>query len=311
MRDLPYLNGVRAFEATARAGSFAGAGEELGVSPAAISRMVRLLEDRLGVVLFQRRANRLVATEAGRAYADGMGKVFDEMEQLTRSIRHDIARKVLTIGVGPTFAVRWLIPRLAEFQRLAPDTEVRITAGGMRTSFRDDWSCGIKLGDGKWPGLHAKPLFSADLTPVCAAGWAANISGPSDLHPSTLLRVGHADTDWPQWFAGAGLPDAGATGPIFDTYGQALQAALDGIGIAMGIRPYIDDDLAAGRLIAPFAQSVPKGMRWYLIHRPSDPSGPDGPSGPGGPADPAFSVFRDWIRAAIETPEAGRRGAIG
>ncbi len=298
MRDLPYLNGIRAFEATARAGSFAGAGQELGVSPAAISRMVKLLEDRLGVMLFQRRANRLIATESGQAYASGLGHLFDEMEQLTRSIRRDVARKVLTVGVGPTFAVRWLIPRLADFQRLAPEIEVRITAGGMRTLYRDDWSCGIQLGDGNWPDLQAERLFSADMTPVCAPVRATGLSHPTDLQPGHLLRVGHADTDWPLWFSAAGTPDPGASGPVFDTYGQALQAATDGLGIAMGIRPYIDDDLAAGRLMAPFDLSVPKGMHWYLLHRPQSLG------------DPTFDLFRDWIRTVIQPSEAGRPGAI-
>lgn len=294
MRDLPYLNGIRAFEATARAGSFAGAAQDLGVSPAAISRMVKLLEDRLGVVLFLRHANRLVPTEAGRAYANGLSKIFDEMETLTRSVRQDTDRRILTLGVGPTFAVRWLIPRLADFQRRAPDVEVRITAGGMRTPFREDWSCGIQLGDGNWPGLDAEALFPADLTPVCTPGLATRVSHIADLLPSHLLRVGHADTDWPLWYAATGVPDPGATGPIFDTYGQALQAAADGLGIAMGIRPYIDDDLLAGRLTAPFDIAVPKGMQWYLIHQPESLN------------DPTFMMFREWIRSTISPPKSGR-----
>ncbi|MCR9175647.1 MAG: LysR substrate-binding domain-containing protein [Alphaproteobacteria bacterium] len=298
MRALPYLNGIRAFEATARAGSFAGAGQELGVSPAAISRMVKLLEERLGVVLFQRRANRLVATESGRTYANGIGRLFDEMEQLTQSIRQQVAQRVLTVGVGPTFAVRWLIPRLAEFQRLAPDIEVRITAGGMRTLFRDDWSCGIQLGDGNWPGLQAERLFPADLTPVCTSASACGLRNPNDLRPGHLLRVSHAETDWPLWFSAAKAPDPGAAGPVFDTYGQALQAASDGLGVALGIRPYIDDDLAAGRLTAPFEISVPKGMHWYLVHRSDNP------------VDSSFTIFRDWIRTVIQPSDAGRPAAI-
>ena len=298
MRDLPYLNGIRAFEATARAGSFAGAGQDLGVSPAAISRMVKLLEDRLGVLLFHRQANRLVPTESGQAYANGLGRLFDEMEELTRSIQRDVARKVLTVGVGPTFAVRWLIPRLADFQRLAPEIEVRITAGGMRALFRDDWSCGIKLGDGNWPDLQAERLFPADLTPVCTPARAAELTQPTDLRPEYLLRVGHAHTDWPVWFSAAGIPDPGANGPVFDTYGQALQAAADGLGVAMGFRPYIDDDLAAGRLTAPFETSVPKGMHWYLLHRPQSLG------------DPTFDIFREWIRTVIQPSEAGRPSAI-
>jgi LysR family glycine cleavage system transcriptional activator len=147
MRRLPYLNGIRAFEAAARCGSFAGAAVELSVTPAAVSRMVRLLEDRLGVGLFERSANRLALTAAGRAYRIGLSPILDALVQLTDQVKAQSGR-VLTVGVGPTFAVRWLIPRLADFRRSAPDIDVRITTGGAAAPFADDWTCGIKLGEG-------------------------------------------------------------------------------------------------------------------------------------------------------------------
>src|SRR5262249_51194279 len=111
MRQLPYLNGIKAFEAAARAGSFAGAATELNVSPAAVSRMVRLLEDRLGVVLFERGANKLSLTSAGHAYQVGLSPIFDALTLLTEQVKGRAGHPILTIGVGPTFAVRWLIPR--------------------------------------------------------------------------------------------------------------------------------------------------------------------------------------------------------
>src|SRR3954467_14564363 len=123
MRKLPFLNGIRAFEAAARAESFAQAADELHVTPAAISRMVQLLEQRLGVTLFERKANRLVLTAAGRAYQSGLTQVFDQLANLTAQITAMAGSRVLTIGVGPTFATRWLIPRLAHFQKQEPDVE--------------------------------------------------------------------------------------------------------------------------------------------------------------------------------------------
>src|SRR6187401_1528051 len=125
MRKLPFLNGIRAFEAAARAESFAKAADELHVTPAAISRMVQLLEQRLGVPLFERKANRLAPTAAGRAYQAGLTQLFDQLSNLTTQITAMGASRVLTVGVGPTFAARWLIPRLADFQKDEPEIEVR------------------------------------------------------------------------------------------------------------------------------------------------------------------------------------------
>jgi LysR family transcriptional regulator, glycine cleavage system transcriptional activator len=297
MRRLLFLNGIRAFEAAARSGSFASAGAELNVSAAAVSRMVNLLEQRLGVALFERKANRLVMTSAGRAYQGGLTPIFDALASLTAQVTAPSSVRALTVGVGPTFAMKWLIPRLADFRNDQPDIDVRITTGGAAAPFRDDWSCGIKLGDGEWPGLVAEPLFAADLLPVCAPRLAAPLKRPGDLKPASLLRVVHSPDDWPVWLKLSGLPRVTARGPEFQFYGQALQAAVDGLGIAMGIRPYIDDDLAAGRLIAPFELSVPKGMRWYLVYRGFRTEQRD------------FAAFRRWIMRAAARPAARGKGS--
>src|SRR5262249_14913494 len=263
---------------------------------AAVSRMVHLLEERLGVALFERKANRLVPTAAGRAYQSGLTPIFDALASLTAQVTAPPSLRVLTIGVGPTFAMRWLIPRLADFRKEEPAIDVRITTGGVAAPFGDDWSCGITLGDGNWPGLVAEPLFAADLMPVCAPKLAAQLKRPTDLKGPSLLRVAHSPDDWPSGLKAASASRITARGLEFQYYGQALQAASDGLGIAMGIRPYIDDDLAAGRLIAPFALSVPKGMRWYLLYRGFQADQRD------------FAAFRRWIVRAAAGPEAARHG---
>jgi LysR family transcriptional regulator, glycine cleavage system transcriptional activator len=288
MRRLPFLNGARAFEAAARSGSFAAAAKELNVTAAAVSRMVRLLEERLGIALFQRHANGLTLTPAGRAYQGGLTQIFDALANLTNQVTALANPYVLTVGVGPTFAIRWLIPRLASFRKLAPNIDVRITTGGAAAPFADDWTCGIKLGHGRWPELTAELLFPADLVPVCAPALASSIKQPGDLRAATLLQVAHSPEDWPCWLRAAGLARAASTGPRFEFYGQALQAAADGLGWAMGIRPYIDDDIAAGRLIAPFSLSVSKGESWYLLSKK------------GRTDTAAFSAFRSWIVAAAQ-----------
>jgi LysR family glycine cleavage system transcriptional activator len=286
MRRLPYLNGIKAFEAAARNGSFAAAAGELNVSPAAISRMVHLLEERLGVALFARQANRLVLTPTGHAYQAGLTTIFDALANLTSQVTSQTGERVLTIGVGPTFAIRWLIPRLADFRKVEPDIEVRFTTGGVAAPFADDWTCGITLGDGDWPGLVAERMFAADLLPVCAPRIATRIKRVSDLNGPMLIRVGHATEDWPLWLKAAEAGRISAKGPEFEYYGQAIQAAADGVGVAMGIRPYIDDDLAAGRLVAPFTLSVPKGKQWYLVYRDFRKDQRD------------FMAFRKWLLQA-------------
>lgn len=297
MRRLLFLNGIKAFEAAARTGSFAAAGAELNVSAAAVSRMVHLLEDRLGVALFERKANKLIPTPAGRTYQSGLTPIFDALASLTAQVTAPASMRVLTIGVGPTFAMKWLIPRLADFRKEEPNIDVRITTGGAGVPFGEDWSCGVRLGDGEWPGLTAEPLFSADMLPVCAPRLANALKRPSDLKATNLLRVAHSPEDWPSWLKAAGLPRLSARGTEFQFYGHALQAAIDGFGIAMGIRPYIDDDLAAGRLVAPFALSVPKGTRWYLIYRSFRTEQRD------------FAAFRRWIIRAATEPAVQRKGA--
>jgi len=150
MRRLLFLNGIKAFEAAARSGSFAGAGAELNVSAAAVSRMVHLWSSG------SRRPVRAQGKQAGddirgRAYQSGLTPIFDALASLTAQVTAPSSVRVLTIGVGPTFAMKWLIPRLADFRQHEPDIDVRITTGGAAAPFGDDWSCGIKLGDGEWP----------------------------------------------------------------------------------------------------------------------------------------------------------------
>jgi LysR family glycine cleavage system transcriptional activator len=255
----------------------------LHVSPAAVSRMVHLLEDRLGLPLFERKANRLEPTPAGRTYQTGLTQLFDGLANLTEQVTAMAGARVLTVGVGPTFAIRWLIPRLADFQKREPDIDVRFATGGEALPFSEDWTCGIRLGDGVWPGLIADPLFRADLTPICSPALARKLRKPDDLRTMTLLRVTHAADDWPRWFKAVGLTGIQPKGLKFDYYGHAQQAAADGIGVAIGVRPYIDDDLSAGRLVTPFAQSVPKDASWYLVYRAARDS------------EPAFLAFRTWI----------------
>jgi LysR family glycine cleavage system transcriptional activator/LysR family transcriptional regulator of beta-lactamase len=294
MRRLPSLNGLRAFEAAARHGSFVAAGNELNVTQAAVSRLVRLLEARLGFPLFERLPNGLVLTAQGKALQPGLTAAFDAIAGITEQVAAMRRAPVLMLGVGPTFAVRWLIPRLASFHQRHPEIDVRLATGGAINPFKDDWTCGIVLGNGDWPDLAAEPLFSADLFPVCTAAIAQQLAQPSDLNMQDLLQVVHSPEDWPLWLEAAGVDLRSKTpGPRFDNYAMALQAAVDGLGVAIGLRPYVQDDIAAGRLVAPFALAVPKGRAWYLVYRPFRQD------------DPSLVAFRDWLRGGFPSTGVG------
>jgi len=254
-----------------------------------VSRLVRLLEDRLGFRLFERMPNGLALTPQGRALQPGLTAAFDAIAGITQQVAAMRSTPVLTLGVGPSFAVRWLIPRLASFYRQHPDIEVRLATGGAINPFNDDWTCGILLGNGDWPGHQTEPMFSADLFPVCTRSIAQRLKKPSDLARECLLEVQHSLEEWPLWLAAARVkPRAQAPGPRFDSYAMALQAAVDGVGVAIGLRPYVVDDLASGRLVAPFKLAVPKGQAWYLVYRPFRQD------------DAALVAFRDWLTANVE-----------
>ena len=268
-----------------------GLRQELNVTQAAISRMVRLLEARLGIELFERLPNGLVLTAQAEALKPSLRRA--ALDSIAASVEQVVAMRttpVLTIGVGPSFAMRWMIPRLASFYGTHPDIEVRLATGGAINPFKDDWTCGILLGNGDWPGLAAEPLFSANLFPVCTAAIAQRLGKPSDLVNESLLQVVHSPEDWPLWLAAAGVKlRRKALGPSFANYGMALQAALDGVGVAIGLRPYVEDDIAMRRLVAPFAISVPQGAG--LVSRLSSVAGE---------TDPALTAFRDWLRTSFQ-----------
>jgi LysR family glycine cleavage system transcriptional activator/LysR family transcriptional regulator of beta-lactamase len=153
----------------------------------------------------------------------------------------------------------------------------------------DDWTCAVLLGDGQWPGYEAERLFSSSLQPVCAPRLAAELRGPADLAGATLLHVSHWGEDWPRWLAAAGVADpaaaSGIRGLSFGSYAMTLQAAIDGVGVALAPRLYILDDIAAGRLATPFGPAVPMVLSWYLVYRASRRE------------DAGFGPFRDWLYA--------------
>jgi LysR family transcriptional regulator of beta-lactamase len=290
--NLPSLKGLRAVEAAIRLGSFTKAAEELNVTQTAISRLVREVELWLGHTLFERQANTLALSEAGRVFGPRLSDAFRELEGAVASLQRRPGGPSVTIAVGPTFAMRWLIPRLTGFQRAQPGIEVKVvTAIGDPTELRPDWTATIRLADGPGLGHAGRQLFTAALFPVAAPALAAQLKKPADLARQTLLEVEHSPQDWPRWLGAAGV-DAGKLRRrlSFDYSAFALQAALDGLGIALARAPYVADDLAAGRLVKPFELTVEEERRgWYVIHRP------------GAEKEAPFSVFLEWLVAVVDS----------
>jgi DNA-binding transcriptional LysR family regulator len=289
-RRLPFLNGLRAFEAASRRGSFIAAAAELHVTQTAVSQQVRLLEERLGFALFRRRANRLELTDQGRAFQPGLTEAFDAIAKLVEEAAAMRPGSVLTVGVAPAFAMGRLIPRLTRFNRGHPEVEVRIATGGAMSPLRDDWTCTVRRGAGEWLGYIAEELFPTTLVPVCVPAIGRTLHHPCDLQKTTLIVVSHLREQWVWWCDVVGLatPIQPAGEVVFESSAMAMQAVLDGVGVAIAQVPYVSDALAAGRLITPFPITGRKYESWYLAYRRIRQK------------DPTLLVFRDWLRSEAQ-----------
>jgi DNA-binding transcriptional LysR family regulator len=260
------------------------------VTQAAISQQVRLLEERLGFALFKRHPNGLELTDQARAFQPGLTDAFDTIERLTDQVAAMRPGPVLTVGVAPAFALHWLIPRLAGFNRKHSEIEVRMATGGARVPLRDDWTCSVRRGEGHWPGYLAEELFPVPLVPVCTPSMAKRLRRPADLRNATLIVVAHLRAQWTWWFEAAGLPapiqPAGEV--VFESSAMAIKAVLDGVGVAVAQLPYVSDELASGRLVSPFPIVPRRFESWYLAYRPVRQN------------DPALVIFRDWLHHEAE-----------
>jgi LysR family glycine cleavage system transcriptional activator/LysR family transcriptional regulator of beta-lactamase len=284
-RQLPSLNGLRAFEAAGRFGSFKAAAQELNVTQTAVSHMVRLLEQRVGYALFRRQPNRLELTAQGQAFLSGLTDAFDTIARLAEQVAAMRAGPVLTVGVAPALAVSWLIPRLTGFYRAHSDVEVRMATGGATRPVRDDWTCTIRRATGAWPGYVAEELFPGTLVPVCTPAFAAKLRRLTDFRNTTLLVVSHLQDHWLCWFKAAGMeaPVRHSGEVMFDNNAMAMQAVLDGVGVAIAPLAFVSDALLSGRLVAPFPIAAQTSETWFLQYRPNRQE------------EPALLVFRSWL----------------
>jgi LysR family glycine cleavage system transcriptional activator len=292
MSRLPSLNGLRAFEAAARHLSFTRAAEELNVTQTAISHQIKRLEEELGLRLFIRQNRTLVLTADARDYLPGIRAAFQDLRLATERLKRKENENVLTVSTLTSFATKWLVPRLSRFQELHPSIDVRVTTSMALVDFtRDGVDVGIRYGHGKWQGLRADWLMADELFPVCSPALLngdAPLRNPEDLARHTLLHTSHdMEDDWRVWLTASGLPVNLSTQPglTFDLQFMTVQAAIDGLGVAIGRTAIVETDLAKGRLVAPFEMSLPTVAGYYLVcpHAAED--------------TPKITAFRDWLIA--------------
>lgn len=272
-RPIAPLNSLRAFEAAARHGSFRAASDELCVSHSAISHQVKQLEQYLRTELFLRKTRSVELTKSGRMLYRVLRDSFDRIADCTEAIiaprRHDI----LTVRLYSTLAVRWLIPRLPKFQMLHPEIKFRLNSSQMDVDFdRDDVDACIMIGKATQEELSYTRLFSVNVYPVCSPSLKTGrhaIKTPVDLVRQTILQVLPSHRDWvfwlEHWEIGNVDPDGGL---IFDSYDHALSAAREGVGVALGMQPYIAKDFRAGVLVEAFpGMRVRLDNEWFFVTR--------------------------------------------
>lgn len=305
LRPLLPLSGFRTFESAARLQSFARAAEELRVTPAAVSHQIRALEDYLGVRLFVRTGRTVQLTEAGRDLLPDLSAGFERMEAGLRRVRAVRAETgVVTVTMPPSFAAKWFVPRLEQMRAALPDVDVRVDTSTKLVDFEADRvDLAIRYGLGDYDGVGSLQLFREAVFPVCSPAVAKGLRRPADLRERLLI---HDETtgkdsdfpDWAAWLRAAGAPEVEADrGLRFRLSSMAVQAALDGQGVALGRRVLVEDDLKAGRLVEPFSVRLPARPAYRLVW-------------PLGDTRPAVAALKAWLAACADPAPADLGAAI-
>jgi len=287
-RKLPPLNALRAFEAAGRLGSFKEAAAELHVTHGAVSQSVRLLEQWLGASLFERHNRRVVLTSAAKTYLGEIGPLFDQLSQATLTFGFaETTARTLSVNAPATFTLRWLVPRLEKFRAEHPNVDVKVeTSNKLVESLKDPYDVVIRGGPDTLYGYATRPFLYEERLPVCSPTLLQRlpIRVPDDLRQHTLLHTSSLPRLWPDWLASAHVSTLKPSATVvFDHFFLTLQAAIDGLGVAMGPTALISGDLAAGRLIMPFTNPrLPS--RSYCAYIPTSKS-----------EDDAVALFCAWL----------------
>jgi LysR family glycine cleavage system transcriptional activator len=278
-RRLP-LAALRTFEVAARLQSFKLAAQELSVTPTTVSNQIRKLERDWGCQLFIRKTRQLLLTDVGRSLAQTVNRAFGDIKAEIEA-HVTMAKKTVTLEVGPIFASRWLIPRLNRFRRQHPDIELVLHHGSRISSAENmnaDADAAVDWGAGNWPGLESTHLLRICYLPVLSPHLAKEKGGvnkPTDLLRFTILH--HSDrSEWDDWLSLAALPGLDFIDEtMIEDSNVILQAAIDGHGVALGIFPFIQTEVDQGRLICPMDITLKPKQTYHLLTRPGMRKNPD------------------------------------
>lgn len=290
VRRIPPLNPLRIFEAVARTENLSSAARELHVTPSAVSKQLAVLETYLGVELFRRERYGVSLTHAGKLYASQVVPSFDTIANATERLMGSSNDGVLVVRTYTTFAAKWLIPRLRSFRDAHPGFDVQIATGTFDVDFdREIADVAIQFGRGDWSRLNSDLLFLDQIEPVCSpaffASHAPNSKYPESLLRSCLLVSQYRQGDWEDWLYATALSPAqeGASRMSFATSVLTWQAAIEGLGLAMGQIAFLTSEFSRNALVRPFKRPVQREQGYYLVRpklqRDSRKVG----------------VFRDWI----------------
>ena len=297
LRRLPPLNAVRAFEAAARNGSVTLAARELSVTQGAVSRHVRALEGWLGARLVERTQRGIRLTAQGTAYFRSLRGALDQIDHATRQLQRSPDENLLRLKLPPTFAIRWLVPRLAVFHALHPSIDVQITTSHDRADFdREDIDACIHSEREPPPGPGFRRLIGEVLLPVCSPRLldrSRPLAVPADLRRHALLCSLNRPDDWPAWLAAAHAPFIdGNSGLKFENAALAYQAAIDELGVMIAQRALVADDVRNGRLVTPIAMPLRVQGGYYLSYPPDRPR------------SARVLAFEEWVVREAEAAEA-------
>jgi LysR family transcriptional regulator, glycine cleavage system transcriptional activator len=286
-RHVP-LNALRAFEAAGRHMSFTIAAEELNVTQVAVSRQVRVLEEYLEIPLFVRGHRSLTLTEDGEHLLASISRALEDVEHAVSAVSLRGRRDVLAIQAYTTFAQKWLIPRLRRFHEQNARIEVRLSTSIQPVNFdRQNIHAAIRSGKGEFDGCDSNLIVPIELVPVCSPKLLQDgkIKTPDDLSRQTLLHSLARRNDWRSWLTAAGVRSVDSErGLKFENSALSYEAALQGIGIAIGMRVLVEPYLRQGALVCPFPNICPLDEGYYLV-RPKNR-----------PVTPALRAFQDWLR---------------
>ncbi len=296
-KKIPPLNALRSFEAAARHCSFRDAAEELCVSHSAVSHQIKLLERYLNVELFTRKARAVELTKAGKQYYPVLREAFELIAEGTEYLLAPQRPDVLTVQLYNTFAIRWMLPRLADFQRQHPEVSVRLTMSQQDVDFdHDDVDACIRVGQPSGSDLEYQYLFSNELFPVCSPQMAETIDrskASTALKDAVILQVYPSEQDWRVWLEANSMEGVDpSTGLQFDSYDHALSAALQNVGVALAQQPFVSRELASGLLVELFPeQRVVNPNQWFFVFRRERGR------------QQKIQKFRAWLEAAIAQDE--------